>query len=687
MFTAPTDLPDDPATLQLILRAALAEIERLQLLIAGLQRNRFGRRSERLDDEALQQGVEDLEQSVAEQMAGLEATSPPAPGANPGPPDAEPLKRNRGALPAPLPRVEVVVDVDDKAGPCCGGGLHPIGEDSAEMLDYVPAQLRVRVIRRPRYGCRACEGAVVQAPAPERPIDGGMATEALLAQVLIGKYSDHLPLYRQSQIFARQGVTLDRSTLCNWVGRACWWLAPLHELMLSTVLASPKVFADDTTLPVLDPGRGRTKTGRLWCYAVDNRPWQGPGHPAAAYLYSEDRKTDHPMTHLKGFRGLLQVDGYAGFGRLISAADGAVSVAFCWAHTRRKFYDIHAATKSPLAEEALRRIAALYAIEADIGGQSADQRRQARQQPSRPLVEAIHTWLTGQLGRISGRSALAQAIRYAFNHWDGLIRFLDDGRLELDTNTVERAMRPVAKPGSLCISSSSIWKHWKLIVDCDVTRAPCTPSRLHHRRCVQVDGADLERRTANDLLGGKDASLDQLADPVAGDAASLSGLAQGQPGAVFLGGLVGVNVADTADRANPMGGPGLALTSWQTHPVERGGDILVRPVARHLAHDRQGIVGGAAAVFARAWLTQAQFGVPSALPVDDQDDLPCRLVDVDDDLVDEGAHQLLAAAHGDTGILPRGLEILGDGGQIRHRRRRSAGHRCVKTRLAIADAA
>src|ERR1700728_622015 len=208
MFTAPATLPDDPATLQLILRAALAEVERLRLLIAGLQRNRFGRRSEQLDDEVLQRGVEDLEQSVAEQMARLEATSPPAHGAERGPPRVEPVRRNRGALPAHLPRAEVVVDVDDKACPCCGGGLHQIGEDSAEMLDYIPAQLRVRVIRRPRYGCRACEGAVVQAPAPERPIDGGMATEALMAQVLIGKYSDHLPLYRQSQIFA-QGVTLD----------------------------------------------------------------------------------------------------------------------------------------------------------------------------------------------------------------------------------------------------------------------------------------------------------------------------------------------------------------------------------------------------------------------------------------------------------------------------------------------
>ena len=241
----------------------------------------------------------------------------------------EPTKRNRGALPAHLPRVEVVIDVDDKACPCCGGTLHVIGEDRAEMLDYVPAQVRVRVIRRPRYGCRACEEAVVQAPAPERPIDGGMATEALLAHVLVNKYSDHLPLYRQAQIFARQGVTLDRSTLCNWVGRACWWLAPLHELVLSTVLTSPKVFADDTTLPVLDPGRGRTKTGRLWCYAVDNRPWRGPGHPAAAYVYSEDRRGEHPPTHLRGFRGLLQVDGYAGFGGLVADAGNASQLAFC----------------------------------------------------------------------------------------------------------------------------------------------------------------------------------------------------------------------------------------------------------------------------------------------------------------------------------------------------------------------
>jgi transposase len=470
VFTVPAALPEDPATLQQILRAALAEIERLRLMIAGLQRNRFGRRSERLDDAAFQQGVEDLEQSLAEQTAGLDAVQSaadtPAPDATPRPRSAEPAQRNRGALPTHLPRVEVVVDVEDRACPCCGGTLHQIGEDQAEMLDYVPAQLRVRVIRRPRYGCRACEEAVVQAPAPDRPIDGGMATEALLAYVLVNKYADHLPLYRQAQILARQGVTLDRSTLCNWVGRACWWLAPLHDLLLGTVLASPKVFADDTTLPVLDPGRGRTKTGRLWCYAVDNRPWCGPGHPAAAYVYSEDRKAEHPQSHLRGFAGLLQVDGYAGFGRLVAGnADNAPQLAFCWAHVRRKFYDIHVATQSPLADEALRRIAQLYEIEASIRATPADNRRSVRQMHSRPLVEAMRTWLTEQLGRISGRSTLAQAIRYALNHWDGLVLYLDDGRLELDTNTVERAMRPVAlgRKNALFAGSDSGARHWAIV--------------------------------------------------------------------------------------------------------------------------------------------------------------------------------------------------------------------------------
>src|SRR3982751_2529881 len=248
--------------------AAQAEIEKLRLLIRQLQRNRFGRRSEQLDPDQLQLGLEDLEQAVAAAEAAQEEAATRS--GTPRTPRVR--RRNLGALPAHLPRVEVLVDVGDKSCPCCGGALHVIGEDASEMLDIVPAVLRVKVIRRPRYACRACEGAVVQAPAPERPIAGGMATEALLAHVLVAKYADFLPLYRQAGIFARQGVDLDRSTLCDWVGRACWWLEPLWRLLRRHVMSSTKIFADDTTLPVLDPGRGRTKTGRLWGYAIDDRP-------------------------------------------------------------------------------------------------------------------------------------------------------------------------------------------------------------------------------------------------------------------------------------------------------------------------------------------------------------------------------------------------------------------------------
>ena len=238
--------------------AAQAEIEKLRLLIRQLQRGQFGRRSEKLDPDQLRLGLEDLEQTVAAAEAAQEAA---ARSSTPRPPRVR--RRNLGALPAHLPRVEVLVDVEDKACPCCGGAMHVIGEDREEMLDIVPAQLRVRVVRRPRYGCRACEGAVVQAPAPERPVTGGMATEALLAHVLVAKYGDFLPLYRQAQIFARQGIALDRSTLCDWVGRACWWLEPLWRLVRRHVMSSTRIFADDTTLPVLDPGRGRTKVNEL----------------------------------------------------------------------------------------------------------------------------------------------------------------------------------------------------------------------------------------------------------------------------------------------------------------------------------------------------------------------------------------------------------------------------------------
>jgi transposase len=441
--------------------AAQAEIEKLRLLIRQLQRGQFGRRSERLDPDQLQLGLEDLEQTMAAAEAVRDATA--AKGDAPRAPRVR--RRNLGALPAHLPRVEDLVDVADKSCPCCGGALHVLGESREEMLDIVPAQLQVKVIRRPRYGCRACEGAVVQAPAPERPITGGMATEALLAQVLVNKYVDFLPLYRQTQIFARQGIELDRSTLADWVGRACWWLEPLWHLLHRHVMGSTRIFADDTPLPVLDPGRGRTKTSRLWGYAVDDRSWQGSTPPAVVFFYAEDRKGEHPAAHLAEFQGVLQVDGYSGFKSLLERrSPGKIRLAFCWAHCRRRFYEIHQATGSPLAEEALRRIGELYRIEAEIRGRPAEERRAARQERSKPVVAALHAWLGAQLGRVSARSSLAEAIRYALRHWEGLVLFLDDGRLEPDTNVIERAIRPVAltRRNALFAGNDGGARHWAI---------------------------------------------------------------------------------------------------------------------------------------------------------------------------------------------------------------------------------
>jgi len=461
-------LPDDSAVLQGMLRSIVgeqgvlhAENDKLRLLIQRLLRQQFGRRSEQLTPDQLQLGLEDLEQVVAEGEAAQDVA---------GQSDAQRQqrraarpRRNHGALPAHLPRDEVVIDVEHGACPCCGGTLHAMGELRTEQLDIVPAQLRVRVTRRPRYACRACEGAVVVAPAPDRLLNGGMATEALVAHIVVSKFCDHLPLYRQAGMLARLGVILDRSTLANWVGRACWWLTPLYDLVVSTVLSSSKVFADDTTLPVLDPGRGRTKTGRLWCYAVDDRPWCGPGHPAAAYVYSQDHKGERPARHLAGFEGVLQVDGYAGFKRLAGdRKDGSVKLAFCWAHMRRRFFEFHAATKSPLAGEVLARIGKLYEIEAEIRGHPAEHRKQVRQERSQPVVEALHAWLQNRTGRVSAASGLAEAIRYALRHWPGLVVFLDDGRVEMDTNPVERAIRPIAlnRKNTLFAGSDGGAQHW-----------------------------------------------------------------------------------------------------------------------------------------------------------------------------------------------------------------------------------
>jgi transposase len=411
------------------------EIERLRRLIKQFQRRQFGRRSEQLDPDQLALGLEDLDADVAR----TEAHQVPPPASDEAPKSRTTSRRL--TLPGHLPRKEVRLDVESQECPGCGGRLHAIGETTSEMLDWVPAQLRVVRIRRPKYGCRAC-GTIHQVAAPERPIAKGLATPGLIAQVLVSKYCDHTPLYRQAQILARHGVRIERSTLASWVGGACWWLEPLQARLAAHVFASTKLFADDTSIPVLDPGRGRTKTGRLWVYVRDDRPWAGPDPPAAVYFYSPDRKAERPAAHLERFRGILQVDGYAGFETL--AEGGEVVLAACWAHARRKFYDFHQATGSPIAAEALRRIAELYAVEKRIRGQSAEVRQRARDAESRPLIAAMKPWLEDQLRRVPPRGGLAAAIRYALARWPALCRFLDDGRIELDNNPVERAIRPVA---------------------------------------------------------------------------------------------------------------------------------------------------------------------------------------------------------------------------------------------------
>ncbi|HEV7311900.1 MULTISPECIES: IS66 family transposase [unclassified Sphingopyxis] len=458
------DLPEDVDALRALvleqareldaLKGFKVEVERLKAIIDALQRHRFGRRSEQLDPDQLQLALEEVETAMAEaEHARDKASRTPA---------DRPRRTNRGSLPAHLERVEQIVDVESKACPCCGGALHQIGEDVAERLDVVPTTFRVLVTRRPRYGCRSCESAIVQTPAPARIIEGGIPTEALIAHVLVSKYADHLPLYRQAQIYARQGIELDRSTLADWVGRAAWYLRPLRDHILGALRGSERLFADETTAPVLDPGRGRTKTGQLWAYARDDRPWGSSDPPIVAYVYAPDRKAERPHSHLGDFAGILQVDGYGGYTALARRRQ-QVRLAFCWAHVRRKFYEL--ADSSPVATEVLRRIALLYRVEDEVRGSTAEQRCAARAERSRVIVEELHQYLAARGRQVSAKSKLGEAIRYALTRWDGLSRFIDDGRIDLDSNTVERSIRPLAlnRKNALFAGSDEGGDNWAVI--------------------------------------------------------------------------------------------------------------------------------------------------------------------------------------------------------------------------------
>jgi transposase len=416
------------------LRSRESEIEHLKLLVAKLRRMQFGRRSEKIQRqiEQLELRLEELEENQAGSEAKHEATPAKA---------ATAAKPSRRPLPEHLPRETHKHEPAETACPDCGGALRVLGEDVSEMLEFVPARFKVVRHVRPKLSCAGCE-RILQAPAPTRPIARGLAGPGLLAHVLVSKYADHLPLYRQAEIYARDGVELERSTLADWVGGTSSLLEPLVEALRRYVFNCHKLHADDTPVPVLAPGTGKTKTGRLWTYVRDDRPAGDTAAPAVWFAYSPDRKGEHPERHLRDFRGTLQADAYAGFNQLY--ATGHIQEAACWAHVRRKFYELQQAYASPIASEAIDRIGQLYAIESDIRGRSPDHRREVRQARARPILDSLHQWLEGCLSKLSRKSDTTAAIRYALSLWDALVRYCDDGRLEIDNNAAERALRAVA---------------------------------------------------------------------------------------------------------------------------------------------------------------------------------------------------------------------------------------------------
>jgi transposase len=430
------DLPRDIEALTALviaqraeLESRLAEIEHLKLIVAKLKRMQFGRRSEKLDRE-----IEQLELRLEELQIKAAPVAPAV--EQPKGEQTPPLARQ--GLPEHLPRERVVHEPACNC-PDCGTAMRQIGEDVSEVLDYVPAHYKVIRHVRPKLACPACE-RIVQVQAPSRPIAGSYAGPGLLAHILVAKYCDHLPLYRQSQIGAREGVELERSTMAEWV-HACFDLfTPLLEALARYVMGAGKLHADDTPVPVLEPGRGQTKTGRLWTYVRDDRPAGSEEPPAVLFQYSPDRRGEHPKAHLKPFTGILQADAFSGYGHLYGER---VQEAACWAHARRAFYELHQANQSPVAAEALERIGALYAIETEIRGRPPDERMAIRQARAGPLLESLREWLRQILARVSKKSELAKAVSYILTRWTAFTRYRDDGRIEIDNNAAERSLRAV----------------------------------------------------------------------------------------------------------------------------------------------------------------------------------------------------------------------------------------------------
>ena len=433
------DVEAEVAELKALNATANERIERLNAILKTLERGRFGQSSEKLKPGAL-----DSEQhafvfeEIQTGLAGIKA--PLEKKAKTGSRPSRPRKRFADHL----ERVEVIIEPSDPDG-CEGLEKVLIGEDVNERLDVTPVKFRVIVTRRPKYAYRGRDG-VFQAPAPAHLIEGGIATEALLAQIAVAKYADGLPLYRQEAIYARDGVELDRSLMAQWMGRVGFELEPLADAILANIKKAERVFADETTLPTLAPGSGKVKTAWLWAYARDDRPYGGSGPPMVAYRFEDSRSGACVARHLAGYRGILQVDGYAAYNRLAKPdrAHDAVTLAGCWAHVRRKHFELHVNESSKLATQTVQAMVPLWQIEDEIRGQSPEHRRAVRQQRSRVIVHDLFALWERELPRVSAKSKLAEALRYGLARRRVLERFLDDGRIEIDSNIVERLIRPQA---------------------------------------------------------------------------------------------------------------------------------------------------------------------------------------------------------------------------------------------------
>ena len=442
-----------------------AQIERLKTSLKTLGDLLRGKRSEK--SSTILEGQGDLDLGDLETNVTPAAANDDVPEAPVERPARKKAKRNIGFLPKHLPRVTEVIEPKNTDCPCCAGKLHRIGEDKFEALDGVPATVRVLCTIRPKYACRACEGAVIQAPAKARLFDGGMATTAFIANVIVWKFAWFIPLHRQVQMLAGHGIHIDRGTMSQWVKRVAWWMKAVYDRQLKEIHKHPRIFCDETRMPVLEKGRKSVRIHQLWAHAIDDRPWNGPAPPAVVYIFAKSRSGREIRSQLAGYSGIVQVDAYSAYTSLTKPGRnaGPITLAYCTAHARRKFTDVYKKAPTAFGRDVIERFAKIYAVEAEIRGTSADNRRKVRQDKTVSMMSELKLCLENGLTQISTKSAMAGAIRYTLSHWVGLTAFLDDGRIEIDSNTVERAMRPIAlgRRNSLFAGSCGGAESWAIL--------------------------------------------------------------------------------------------------------------------------------------------------------------------------------------------------------------------------------